>query len=755
MRSFYGLLKKDLKAYFDQPTGYILLVIFTALVSYLYFRNALVNEEASIRALFTTMPWVFAIFVPASTMRLLAEEQRDGTLEILLTQPLRGWVLIATKFLAAFLFVGVAVLLTLGIPLALTTAGDLDGGAVFAQYVGTLLLLASFVAIGLFSSSLTQNQIVAFMVGLTLTLGLTLIGLPLVTQAIPVKLAVIFQDLSPLTHYGVVVRGAIDLRDVLYFLAVVSAFMSGTYLLLRGKSISHRSGLYMNLRLGVAALVVVSLLVGWLGTEIKGRWDLTEGKAYTLSSAGKDLLADLDDIVTIKLFASKEPPADIALVARDLRDLLEDMEAASDGNVRLIVKHPDEDAGIADEASRNFVQPAEFNVVSEGEFSVKLGWLGLSMTYANRRETLPFIGNVSGLEPLLMSGIYRMAQKSRKTIAFLSEHGEKRIDADIQTFRNIANAAHNVIEITDSEGFIDLEQVDILVIPGPTEIVRGNVYAAIDDFLARGGKALLMLDAVTIDQQTLRANFNPTSMADFVEGYGVGIPPSLVFDPRSSESLAFSSRALGAISIRYPYWARVETAEPRISGGIGGVVMPWASSLEILDTADPSLDAELNVLLQTSRFAVLDEAFLDLDPFAPTLELVAAGEQSSRVMAVSITGTRCLTIEPECTKDPNNPFRMIVVGDSDWITDNMVSRYPDQLALAINYIDWLAEDDALAAIRSKDISFRPLLFDSDTHRNLVQYGNLIGVPVLLVLLGLIRFLMRRRVQRKVYEGLPQ
>ena len=152
------------------------------------------------------------------------------------------------------------------------TAGNVDSGAVIGQYVGTLLLTAAFVAIGLFASALTQNQIVSFMVALTLAIGLSLMGMPLVTVALPQAAAVIVQDLSPLTHYRVAIRGVIDLRDVIYFLAVVSAFMSGTYLLLRGKSISHRSNLYLQLRLGVAALVVLSLLVGWFGSSIQGRW---------------------------------------------------------------------------------------------------------------------------------------------------------------------------------------------------------------------------------------------------------------------------------------------------------------------------------------------------------------------------------------------------------------------------------------------------------------------------------------------------
>ena len=106
MNSLIPLVKKDLRGYFDQPTGYILIVIFVGVISYLFFFVSAFNStsEASVRDLFTLLPWLLALFVPASTMRLLAEEQRDGTLEILLTQPIRGWVVLAAKFVSAIVF---------------------------------------------------------------------------------------------------------------------------------------------------------------------------------------------------------------------------------------------------------------------------------------------------------------------------------------------------------------------------------------------------------------------------------------------------------------------------------------------------------------------------------------------------------------------------------------------------------------------------------------------------------------------------
>ena len=374
MSSIVAVVKKDLRGYFDQPTGYILLVIFVALISGLGFRELLVNPEASLRAIFAfLLPVLLALFVPAATMRLVSEEQRDGTLESLLTHPLKVWQVIAAKFIAGFSFVGVAVVATIGIPIGLQTAGNLDIGAVVAQYLGTFLMVASFVSIGLFTSSLTRNQMVSLIVGLFIVGALIIAGLPIITLAVPSRAAVLIQDLSPLTHFSSIARGVLDLRDILYFVALISTFLSATYLMIRGKSVSHRSPLYRNLQVGVGALVLISLLVGWFGSSIQGRIDLTERRLYTLDSATKDLLGGIDDLVRIKLFTSEDPPVQIALATRDVTDFVDDLSSAGGDKVWVEKIKADSSDDAAAKADESFVRPIAFNIASQGEFQVNLG----------------------------------------------------------------------------------------------------------------------------------------------------------------------------------------------------------------------------------------------------------------------------------------------------------------------------------------------------------------------------------------------
>ena len=764
MRSLIPLVKKDLRGYFDQPTGYILIVIFVGVISYLFFFVSEFNRtsEASVRGLFVLLPWVLVLFIPASTMRLLAEEQRDGTLEILLTQPIRGWIVLSAKFLAGMVFVSVAIIATLGIPIALETVGNLEGekwnldeGAVAAQYIGSFFLAASFVAIGLFTSSLTQNQIVAFILGLFLIVALMLVGLDVVAEPLPDRFSSLLQDLSPITHFESMARGVIDFPDVLYFLALVSTFLSATFLTIRAKSLSHQSPQYRNLQLGVAGLIVLSLLVGWFSSSIGGRLDLTEDKLYTLSGGTKDILEGLDDILTVKLFASKDPPTAIITTTRDVNDFLDDLASGS-SRVKVVRKYPDtssdpeanihEDKGLQAlrEAQLAGIPPQQFNAVSQGEIQIKIGYLGLSMTYANRREVIPTIGGIDGFEYRIASLAHRMSLTERKTVAFLSGHGEKSIEEEFQTVAALLGQQYNVIQIAgDEEELIDLSGVDVLIIPGPTREMTAPVVDSIAAFLDGGGKAMVMVDRVTIDRGRLQARPNRNSFADFVNRYGVIVDDNVLFDIGSNEEIIFSTPG-GTIAVEYPYWMRVASVDAKVAGEIPSVLMPWASSVAF-DTEFVGR-VDMVPLLQTSGLAAVDFNYRDnpdVSPNSQALLDVTEGDLVPNFVGVAVTGAAGQA-------GSDGEFRLIVTGDSDWLADDVVSGAQENLAAVLNLVDWLAQEDALSTLRSKVVSSRELLFPRSTHRDVVQLSNIAGVPLFFVVIGLFRFLRRRGIGLRRY-----
>ena len=749
MRSpLFALVKKDVKSYFDQPAAYILIVPFVAVLAYVFFSSALLTAEASLRPMFTvdfqidspSLPWLLAIFVPAATMRLLAEENRDGTLELLLTHPIRGWIVLLSKFLAGFIFVAFAILATVGIPIAVTTAGNLDVGAAVGQYVSSLFLAAAFVSIGLFTSSLTRNQIVAFILGLSLTMILMVMGLDIVAVTLPPRLASLLQDLSPVTHFSSIARGVIHLRDVLYFVALISTFLSATFLVIRGRTLSHASVQYRNLQLGTVGLIVVSLLIGWSGNSIGGRIDLTEDKLFTLSPATAEILEGLNDVLTLELFESREPPVQVAITARDVGDFLEDFAAGSGGDVKLVRRFPGDDEDELRKAQLAGVPPVQFNVQSQGELQIKTGYLGLAMTYVDKRQVIPYITSFDGFEYQLASIANRMLEEDKKTVAFLTGHGEAGPSAGYGTFAGLLLDSYRVRELDASEDpNIDLSDVDVLIVGGPTSSIPDETANAIRQYMIGGGKAMIMVNSVVIDQSRLVANRNRNSFGYLPEEFGVIVEDDLVFDLQSNETLSFNT-GVGSVFLPYPFWMRVPVIDRKVAGNVGSVLLPWASSVGIAESERGRI--EVVPLLETTEFAAIDFNYGDVRPNSPVFDEVTRGNFVQALMGAAI-------VQRDAPAG-QDAYRLVVLGDSEWLTDGVLPRAQENVALGLNLVDWLAQEDTLAAVRSKVVSSRDLLFTSTTHKNVAQWANVAGVPLLIVVIGLVRSFRRRRFGFTMY-----
>jgi ABC-2 type transport system permease protein len=225
MNQVYTILKKELKEYFDSPIAYILLVVFLSLTSWLFFRGFFLMGQASMRGYFDFMPWIFLFIIPAITMRMWAEEKKSGTIEVLMTSPLTDWQVVLGKFFASLLFLAIAILLSVNLPILLSVIGNPDTGTIIASYVGTLFMGAAYLAIGLWASSLTKNQIVAFIVAVMVTFILFILGQGIVLYSIPAAITPILQYIGMGTHYEGIVRGVLDSRDIIYYLLVITFFL--------------------------------------------------------------------------------------------------------------------------------------------------------------------------------------------------------------------------------------------------------------------------------------------------------------------------------------------------------------------------------------------------------------------------------------------------------------------------------------------------------------------------------------------------
>jgi len=226
-----AICKRELRAYFSTPLAYVFIVIFVALngASAFYFGGFFDRGQADLQPLFGFQPWLYLFLVPAVAMRLWAEERKSGTIEFLMTLPVSTVQAVIGKFIAAWIFVVIALAMTFPLWITVNYLGDPDNGVIVASYFGSMLMAGAYLAIGSFVSALTRNQVIAFVIGAAATFLFMMSGLEIVLAAFkgwaPPFVTDLVQSLSFLTHYQNIVQGLIDIRDLIFFLSVMGVFL--------------------------------------------------------------------------------------------------------------------------------------------------------------------------------------------------------------------------------------------------------------------------------------------------------------------------------------------------------------------------------------------------------------------------------------------------------------------------------------------------------------------------------------------------
>jgi ABC-2 type transport system permease protein len=235
------VMRRELSGYFSTPVAWVFIVIFLVMSGTFTFYIGSFYERgiADLMPFFQFHPWLYLFLVPAIAMRLWAEERRSGTIELLLTLPLTTNQAVLGKFLAAWLFVGLALLLTFPIWLTVNYLGQPDNGIIAAGYIGSWLMAGGFLAIGSCMSALTRNQVVAFILSVVMCFGFMLSGLPMVMNLFsgwaPQALLDVIADFSFLAHFAAISKGVIDLRDLVYFGLVITFWLLATSIVLEMK----------------------------------------------------------------------------------------------------------------------------------------------------------------------------------------------------------------------------------------------------------------------------------------------------------------------------------------------------------------------------------------------------------------------------------------------------------------------------------------------------------------------------------------
>lgn len=741
----WTIARRELGALFNHPTGYVLLVVFLAINAFLYFREIDVQSVATLRPMLALLPWIFLFFVPAVTMRTLAEDARSGVVEVVLAQPLTELDLLLGKYLGAVLFIWIALALTLLIPIGLSFGASMQWGPVVAQYVGAALLAAGLAGVGVWASSLVRSQITAFIAAVAVMFVLILVGLDQVFVGLPPALGAIAARLGVLSHFQNIGRGVIDLRDAIYFVSLAGVFLGLAYGALLGRKLARRGAAARRLRAGVAVVVAMLVVVNLLGSYIGGRLDLTPGHEYTLSPATRRIVGHLDDLVTIKVFASSQLPTRVALLQREMNDLLRDLRAAGHGKIRVVRLDPSKDATARSDAEALGINPVQFNVIGQSELQVKRGWLGLVLQYGTGTQTIPFVDQTSDLEYRLVSAIRALTRPAKPVIAIVdatsppdAQPGAQPPGDGLQALTQELERSYTVRRIAVADSTQPAPDVKTLILVGSPAMLPPAAAARYHAFFERGGSALVLAQGMQVNSRYPIATAHVVSWNQVLQPFGVQIRNDMVYDLAANAIIPMPTSAGVEVLQRYPFFIRAHSTDSSIvDQDVTNVLLPWASSLDTTATRGYTITP----LLVSSRGSGVDTGTTTI---MPNQEFSQTGLRP-HILAVQITPAAA------GTGTPATHGRVIVVGDADFVTDRFAQNAQDNVAFALNAADWLAQDEDLIGIRSKDVEPPPLSFDSATTHQLVEYGNFIALPALVAIVGLVHLLRRRGRSRQPYH----
>ncbi|MFH0774066.1 MAG: Gldg family protein [bacterium] len=698
----YAIFKKEFSSYFSSPLAYILAFSFLMVSGYLFIKPFFLLNSASMRQFFELLPWIYLFFLPAITMRLWSEEKKLGTIELLFTYPVENYEIVLGKFLASLAFLLLLLFLTFPIPLVIAILGCPDPGAIIGGYAGSILLGASFLAIGLFCSLLSSNQIISFILTVFLCFLLLIIGEEFVATGTPQILVGFFRFISLGSHFDSIARGVLDSRDIIFYSSVIYFYL---YLnIMKCEDITRR-------RVETFLLPIITfgilLAINCLSLFWFLRIDLTDARLYSLSSSTKRILKNIDEPITIACYFSKTLPPDISNIKRDVKDILDEYKVF--GSKRLRYSFADPETEGEESLKLLGIPRVSVSVIEKDKLSNQNLYLGISILYQNKREIIPVIKDTGSLEYELTSKILRLLSKRPTLVGFLTD--DEKI---LEEFRQIGYLLSKdyLLSLVSTT---TLNNVDTLI---ATEIGEPSAEG-IKSFVEEGKGLLLLVDKMAVADNGLSAEPQETGLEGLLAGWGARIEPALTLDPSCANASFQSGQNL--FSLPYPFFPKVsETglnkAHP-IVRGIESLVLPYSSPIKLSGNGIP--------LISSSPSSFLERGAVSLSPQQP----FSMEEKGDHNLA--------------CVLTPGKG-KVILVAGSSFAKDNFLSYARDNAIFFLNAVEWLSNSSDLIEIRSKGKTERPLKPISEGKKGVVKGIVIFGMPILISIFSIGRSLARRR-----------
>lgn len=787
------LIRKELKSFFASLSGYVVLVFFllaNGLFLWVLPGNFNIPDSgmADLQPFFTLAPLLYLFLVPAICMRLFAEEKKSGTLELLFTRPVTVWQIVWAKYLAGFLLVVLSILPTFVYTFSLwmlaQPAGHIDLGGILGSYAGLLFLAGIYVAAGVFASSLTDNQIIAFLYTLSIAfvsyMGLDLLGdIPAWADF---QGEIQFWGIS--RHYEPMSRGVIAVADVFYFLSFIFLFIWLT--------VRHFKGTAIRWFYVVPALILLNLL----SARLTWQADITNDKRYTLSVQTRNLLRNTDRPVNVDIFLAGKLPAGMMRIQYSLTRMLEEFRRISGNNFRYNIIDPtdiqdkEEKKALVKYLAERGIMPVNLNRRTEDEtLSRQIIFPGMIVYDQSTEVSVNLLQNVPGqtpeqninhsveaLEYELTKAVRILMRNEVKSVAFLTGHGEIPYP-EVEDMARMLAYYYQVDFVSPDSLAVDLKRYRTLIVAKPVEDFSEQDKFIIDQYAMNGGSVLWCIDEVDVDhvalkqQETVPAVFRPLNIEDLLFRYGVRINPELLLDG-NSVLIPVVTGMNGNSPVYHPgTWYYSPLLYPRVphpvTSGIQPVRVDYANSIDTVGGKD---GLKKTVLLSTSQYAAAMKTPCPVT-LAITEEKMTSEKFNRKFIPVAVavegrfkslfqfrnkSGIVDLPFKPE-----SEYGRMIFIADGDIIRNKVKGVGENAVTVPLGYddysgqmygnrdfilncINWLCDDEGWMQLRGRSLSL--YLLDKTrlkAERRGWEMLNLFFPLGLVVLIGGVFFFCRR------------
>ncbi|MBE8712858.1 gliding motility-associated ABC transporter substrate-binding protein GldG [Sphingobacterium hungaricum] len=795
----FSIYKRETASYFNSLIGYLAIGIFlivTGLVTWVFPDTSILDAGfASLEGFFSISPYLFMFLIPAISMRTIAGEKADGTYELLLSRPVEIKKIILAKFFACVTITALAILPTciyaISIYLLANPVGNIDLGATIGSYIGLLLLSFSFVAIGIFCSSLTKNSILAFLTAVFVSF-IFYDGFNSISQlSIFTDSSEQVKELGIQEHYNAISRGVLTVRDFIYFLSITSFF-----LLLSVGHLNRKFQKRKKTLLTYAGVIIVLIVLNcFVAPQLTNRIDFTQDKRYTLSNTTKNTIKEIDDDIYITLFLDGNLPSGFNRLKNSAIDMIADLRSYSDGKVKYNVINPlegsqQEQQEFTTALTERGLYPTNLNVKSEDGFSQKLIFPWAIVGNAEHEIAVNLLQNKTGLDPnevlnnsvqnleyAFISSIKKVTAKEVPFIGFTEGHGEP-TDLELYDAMQSLMGGNQVGRVNlDSTTYESLKQLSVLFVVKPLEKFSESDKYKIDYFVRNGGKVVWALDQVNASLDNLRVTGSQSiigrdlNLDDLLFLYGARFNYNLVADLNCSQIPITMAGATGQSQIELAPWyffpILMPTSQNPIVKNLDGI------RTEFIGTLDTIANAEIKkeIVLSSSPFTRIINT-----PNSISLQMVE--EQPDPKTFRTAPAPVAMTLSgkfPYLFKDRPTPVgiseavdlsatsqesKMFLIADGDWLINQVNAkdqspyplgwdRYSEQQfankILLENVVDYLLNDESLIQLRNREIKLR-LLNASVVKSEKVKWQviNVLFPIVVLVLFGLIQHYLRKR-----------